>query len=66
MTTVKVSTPRALRGHLTRQQVAEATGISAQTLFNFENDPSKARISTATKLAIFYGVSLDELLDKRD
>lgn len=47
---------------LTQEQVAEALGISRQTVSNWENDRTYPDIGSVVKLSDLYGVSLDHLL----
>lgn len=47
---------------LTQEQVAEALGISRQTVSNWENDRTYPDIGSVVKLSDLYGVSLDYLL----
>lgn len=50
---------------LTQEQVAEALGISRQTVSNWENDRTYPDIGSVVKLSDLYGVSLDYLLKDR-
>lgn len=47
---------------LTQEQVAEALGISRQTVSNWENGRTYPDIGSVVKLSDLYGVSLDHLL----
>lgn len=52
---------RALRGSLSRKEVADATGISVSALANYECGLRVPRDESKRALAIYYGVSVDEL-----
>ena len=54
---------RTLHG-LTQKQVEAATGIPQETLSWIENDKGIANIQQCVLLANFYGVTLDELIDR--
>ncbi|KIL36383.1 hypothetical protein SD71_07840 [Cohnella kolymensis] len=43
------------------EYVANALNISTRTLYKYERYPASIYVSTAIKLARFYGVTLDEL-----
>ncbi len=51
-----------LRAEMTQEQVAEALGISRQTLSNWENGKTYPDIVSVVKMSDLYGVSLDHLL----
>ena len=44
-----------------RKVVADAIGITEQTLMNWEHGLTKVDMAAAQRLANFYGVTLDEL-----
>lgn len=44
-----------------RKVVADAVGITEQTLMNWEHGLTKVDLAAAQRLANFYGVTLDEL-----
>ena len=46
---------------LPRQTVAEAVGITPQTLANWEHGQTRVDLAVAQKLADYYGISIDEL-----
>ncbi len=48
--------------HLTQEQVAEALGVSRQTISNWENEKTYPDIVSVVKLSDLYRVSLDHLL----
>lgn len=50
---------------LTQEQVAEALGISRQTVSNWENDRTYPDILSVIKMSDLYAVSLDHLLKDR-
>lgn len=58
----KLKTLRANRA-LSLLQLAEETGINMTTLSNYENGVRVPGRKNLTKLATFYGVSIDYLLD---
>lgn len=51
-----------LRVKLTQEAVADAVGVSRQTVSNWENNKSYPDIVSVIKLSDLYSVSLDELL----
>lgn len=50
------------QSNLTQEQVAEALGVSRQTISNWENDKTFPDIKSAVELSDLYDVSLDHLL----
>ena len=54
---------RGLRARLrlSQEQVAEAVGVTPQTIVNYENGKGGMGYETAWALADLYGVTLDEL-----
>ena len=52
------------RVKLTQQQVALATGITAAALCNYENGERMPTLQTLSRLADFYGTSLDRLVGR--
>ena len=50
---------------LTQEQVAEALGVSRQTISNWENDKTYPDIISVIKISNLYNVSLDHLLRRR-
>ena len=62
----KIKEARAA-AQLTQEQVAEALGVSRQTVSNWENDRTYPDILSVIKISDCYGVSLDQLLkDKKE
>lgn len=53
---------RKKRG-LSQEEVAEKLGISRQTVSKWETDETLPDIRQSKKLAVLYGLSLDELVD---
>ena len=51
-----------LQAKLTQEQVAEALGVSRQTISNWENEKTYPDIISVIKLSDLYAVSLDHLL----
>ena len=47
---------------LTQEKAAEKTGVSSQTIYNWENEKSYPDIISVIALSDLYSVSLDELL----
>lgn len=43
-------------------KLAKAIGVSKCTIINYENYNNRPTIETACRLAVFFGVSLDELV----
>ena len=58
---VKIKDAR-LASNLTQEQVAEALGISRQTVSNWENGKTYPDIINVIKMSDLYHVSLDHLL----
>lgn len=54
-----------MAAQLTQEQVAEALGISRQTVSNWENDRTYPDILSVIKMSDLYAVSLDHLLKDR-
>lgn len=54
---------RALK-HVKQSDVAQATGIAANTICKYENAECGMSLDAATRLAIFYDVPLDELVGR--
>ena len=48
---------------LSQEEVAEKLGISRQTVSKWETDETLPDIRQSKRLAVLYGVSLDELVD---
>lgn len=46
----------------TQKQVAEATGITAAALCNYENGECEPKLQTLKRIATYYGVTLDYLV----
>lgn len=62
----KIKDARAA-AQLTQEQVAEALGVSRQTVSNWENGRTYPDILSVIKMSDCYGVSLDQLLkDKKE
>lgn len=53
------------RVKLTQQQVANATGITAAALCNYENGERMPTLQTLSRLADFYSVSIDQLVGRK-
>lgn len=51
-----------MRAGLTQEQVAEALGVSRQTISNWENEKTYPDIRSVVKMSDLYAVSLDYLL----
>lgn len=54
-----------MAAQLTQEQVAEALGVSRQTVSNWENDRTYPDILSVIKMSDLYAVSLDHLLKDR-
>lgn len=52
------------RKKLTQHEVAEKTGMSADSLANYENASTGMSLRSAWLLADFYGVTMDELFER--
>ena len=52
-----------IENKLTQQQLSRATGISQQAISDYENGKNQPTIGICEKLADFYGISIDELVD---
>lgn len=50
---------------VTQQELAKALNIRQQSISQWENDTSEPLLSNAIKLADFYGISLDDLADRK-
>lgn len=48
---------------LSQEAVAEKLGVSRQTIFKWETDETLPDIRQAKKLAVLYGLTLDELIE---
>lgn len=59
---------KELRNNLkiTQKQVAESVGLTVQTYVNYELGRRQPDKETLIKLADFFNVSLDELLERKD
>ena len=53
------------RANKTQQEVSDATGISQKTLSNYETGRTEPDLNSLIKLADFYNVSVDFLLDRK-
>ena len=51
-----------LRADMTQEAVARRSGVSRQSLSNWENDRTYPDLASVIKLSDLYGISLDELL----
>lgn len=51
------------KGGLSQEEVAEKLGVSRQTVSKWETDESLPDIRQSKRLALLYGLSLDELID---
>ncbi len=49
---------------LTQQNIADFLGISQRAYANYENNKNEPNITTLIKLANYYNVSLDYLLER--
>ena len=58
---------RAMRNErgLTQQQLADALGVNKQTVCEWEHGRTFPRIDTLRKLAQYFGVTIDYLLEQR-
>ena len=54
------------KANLTQEQVAEALGVSRQTISNWENEKTYPDIKSVVALSDLYGVSLDYLLKDKE
>ena len=54
------------KANLTQEQVAEALGVSRQTISNWENEKTYPDIKSVVTLSDLYGVSLDYLLKDKE
>lgn len=52
---------RKLRGNRTRAEVAKATNISVRALISYENDARRPRDEVKSRIATYYGCSIEEL-----
>ena len=48
---------------LSQEETAEKLGVSRQTISKWETDETLPDIRQAKRLAVLYGVTLDELID---
>lgn len=55
-----------MAAQLTQEQVAEALGISRQTMSNWENNKTYPDIVSVIKMSDLYAVSLDHLLKEKE
>ncbi|MDY2937859.1 MAG: helix-turn-helix transcriptional regulator [Fusicatenibacter sp.] len=55
-----------IAAHLTQEQVAEALGVSRQTMSNWENGKTYPDIVSVIKMSDLYAISLDHLLKEKD
>ena len=51
-----------IAAQLTQEQVADALGVSRQTMSNWENGKTYPAIISVIKMSDLYGISLDHLL----
>lgn len=54
------------KANLTQEQVAEALGVSRQTISNWENEKTYPDIKSVVTMSDLYGVSLDYLLKDKE
>lgn len=54
------------KANLTQEQVAEALGVSRQTISNWENEKTYPDIKSVVTLSDLYGISLDYLLKDKE
>ena len=54
------------KANLTQEQVADALGVSRQTISNWENEKTYPDIKSVVTLSDLYGVSLDYLLKDKE
>ena len=54
---------RKKSGPLSQENVAEKLGVSRQTISKWETDDTLPDIRLSKRLAVLYGVTLDELID---
>lgn len=47
---------------ISQQKLGEIVGVSQQAIYKYENTPIEPDIAILTKLADYFGVSLDDLL----
>ena len=55
-----------IAAQLTQEQVADALGVSRQTMSNWENGKTYPAIISVIKMSDLYGISLDHLLKERE
>ena len=55
-----------IKANLTQEQVAEALGVSRQTISNWENEKTYPDILSVITLSDLYQVSLDYLLKEKE
>lgn len=58
---IKIKNAR-IKANLTQEQVAEALGVSRQTISNWENGKTYSDIVSVVKMSDLYDISLDHLL----
>lgn len=58
---IKIKNAR-IKAKLTQEQVAEALGVSRQTISNWENEKTYPDIVSVVKMSDLYNISLDHLL----
>ena len=61
----RISEARRRKG-VSRQEAANSLGISNQTVSRYENGTQEPSFETFIKLAIYYGVSTDWLLNRSE
>ena len=55
-----------IAAQLTQEQVAEALGVSRQTMSNWENNKTYPDIVSVIKMSDLYEISLDHLLKEKE
>lgn len=65
---VGIAELRARKGKMSQRELAEKIGTTQTSISNWEKNPLSMNAENIVKMAIFFGVSSDEILgiDKRD
>ncbi|MDT2471899.1 helix-turn-helix transcriptional regulator [Enterococcus avium] len=65
---VGIAELRARKGKMSQRELAEKIGTTQTSISNWEKNPLSMNAENIVKMAMFFGVSSDEILgiDKRD
>lgn len=59
---VTIAELRARKGKMSQRELAENLGVTQTSISNWERDPMSMSAESIVKIALFFGVTSDELL----